>query len=127
MDTYNCCFTSCSTSIGICLIDLFTELDGLVGLVGLINGLVGLVGLKGLVGLIGVTVLGDSGGDNGFSTTLINGLRGLLVLPGCGVGVLGISTTGLGVLCGTKSDCPLDRNIPFRTGHGALLDILTRI
>lgn len=86
-------------------------------------GLIGLVGLNGVDGVIGLVGRGDCGGDNGLSTMLNNGLSGLLVLPGCGVGVLGNSTTGLGVLCGTKSDCPLDRNIPFRTGHGALFDI----
>lgn len=92
-------------------------------------GLEGIVGLRGVDGVIGLDVPGDGGGDNGLSTILIKGLSGLLVLPGCGVGVgvLGISTTGLGVLCGTKSDCPLDRNIPFRTGHGALLDIFMMV
>lgn len=72
---------------------------------------------------------------NGLSTSVTRGLLvGLLTLnvipflwcvglPAVGVcgggGESGNSTIGLGVLVGTKSDWPVERNIPFRTGHGA--------
>lgn len=41
-----------------------------------------------------------------------------------GGGDSGNSTIGLGVRFGTKSDWPVDRKIPFRTGHGAWLHIV---
>lgn len=65
------------------------------------------------------------GGENGLSTIgTLSGLMGFEI--GGDIGVFGSSTMGLGVRCGTKSDCPVDRKIPFLTGHGALLllDIL---
>lgn len=76
-----------------------------------------------------------TGEANGVSTRvtrgLVVGLLTLNVIPFlCCVGLLAVgvcggggesgnSTIGLGVLVGTKSDCPVDRNMPFRTGHGA--------
>lgn len=57
-------------------------------------------------------------GDKGLSTTETFGLKGFdVIFPGCGV--FGISTIGLGLRVGVKSECPDERNIPFRTGHGA--------
>lgn len=57
-------------------------------------------------------------GDKGLSTTETFGLKGFdETFPGCGV--FGISTMGLGLRVGIKSECPVDRKIPFRTGHGA--------
>lgn len=41
-----------------------------------------------------------------------------------GGGERGNSTIGLGVLVGTKSDWPVDRKMPFRTGHGAWLHMI---
>lgn len=42
-----------------------------------------------------------------------------------GGGDKGNSTIGLGVLVGTKSDWPVDRKMPFRTGHGAWLHMIS--
>lgn len=77
----------------------------------------------------GVVTVG--GGERGFSTIVTRvygGLKGLVDFTLNGLS--GISTIGLGVLVGTKSDWPVDRKIPFLTGHGAefalLFDIITR-
>lgn len=64
------------------------------------------------------TVMGLT--SNGFSTIKIRGLNGFELFVSLGVcGVSGISTTGDGVLVGTKSDCPVERKIPFRMDQGA--------
>lgn len=60
------------------------------------------------------TCIGCGGGDNGQ-------LREdrLMVGDVIGGGEVGISIIGLDERVGLKSDWPLERNIPLRTGHGA--------
>lgn len=78
--------------------------------------------------LLNVLPLGNGGeywrGDVGVwgdSTIVTRGLVGDCGWEHSGGGDKGISTIGEGVLVlvGVKSDCPEERNIPFRTGHGA--------
>ena len=44
-----------------------------------------------------------------------------------GGGLSGISTTGLGDLCGMKSGVTDDRKIPFRIGHEDFRDIVSSL
>lgn len=87
---------------------------------GFLNG-----GGRGLSDFLDIFAVGGGDfGDNGLSTIATRGLSGFEDVDFGVQGVLGISIIGLGVRCGTKSDWPVERNIPFRTGHGALLLLL---
>jgi hypothetical protein len=58
----------------------------------------------------------------GLSTKEMRGVVGLKGLEDLTlIGLIGISTMGDGVRLGIKSDWPVDRKIPLRTGHGAEL------
>lgn len=91
-----------------------------------------------------VTPVPPPPGGGGLSTMVTRGLASGLVtfrtIPflccaggGVGDGVCGgggdrgNSTIGLGVRVGTKSDWPVDRKMPFRTGHGAWLHMIRGI
>lgn len=67
-----------------------------------------------------ITWTGCGGGERGqlLSNRLIDEARLLLDTGG---GDKGISTMGLGERVGIKSDCPLERKMPLRTGQGAWL------
>lgn len=65
------------------------------------------------VDVIGNTWIGCGGGDSG--ELLLKRPMGVVT----GGGDSGISTMGLGERVGTKSDWPLDRKRPLRTGQGA--------
>lgn len=64
------------------------------------------------------TCIGCGGGDSGqlLSKRLRDEARLFVIIGG---GDKGISTIGLGDRVGMKSDCPLERKIPLRTGQGA--------
>lgn len=65
-----------------------------------------------------IICMGCGGGENGqlLSKRLSEDARVLFVMGG---GESGISTMGLGERVGIKSDCPLERKMPLRTGQGA--------
>lgn len=94
--------TSCCTSIGISRMEVLNGANGGTDF-DLAFSLIEAVPVD--VGGDDVGVEIDGVGDNGLSTIQINGLNGFdvfLLFNGCGV--FGISTIGLGVRCGTKSD-----------------------
>lgn len=78
-------------------------------------------------------VLTRIGGDLAFSKVKTGELIGVLYRDdeSDGAGVSGISITGLVDLTAeegdvTNSDCPVERNKPFLTGHGAWLAIIPK-
>ena len=78
---------------------------------------------------LGLLLHVDDVGDRGDSIIVTRGLLGDWGdWQFKGGGDNGISTIGDGVLVlvGIKSDCPEDRKIPFRTGHGAWFDIFLK-
>lgn len=70
-----------------------------------------------VIGRWPTTCMGCGGGDSG-ERLCEERLRGVATGGG---GDSGISTMGLGERLGTKSDCPVERKMPLRTGQGAWL------